>query len=362
MADQGAHPAVIGAGRAAALNVAENGHAGIFAQPFFQNPTDVVAADAIAGPIGGAFGHHHDTVAATRRPAMAQQFAHAVFPALRRGIFGNQHVVGAAGDGAGQRQIAAMPAHDLDHETALVAGGRAGQRIDGFDDAVQGGIGADGHVGADHVVVDGAHQPGDHQRRVSLGGGFIDFPGLNQLRQQFRPLLTKQIGAGQAAVAADDHQPIDATLEQIASGASATLPLTECRAAGGADDGTAPMQDAADIVPRQRADAIATVHHALIAFENGVDGGALMQRGADHRAYRGVHALGIAAAGQDADAGWEIAGHGVDFPSAGERGWEESLTPLHNRRITAATPGTCRRPPPIRSRRPRWDPWPPSAG
>jgi len=48
VADQSAHPAVVGAGRSAALDVTENGHPRIFAEPFLQHLTHVVGADGIA--------------------------------------------------------------------------------------------------------------------------------------------------------------------------------------------------------------------------------------------------------------------------------------------------------------------------
>ena len=38
-----------------------------------------------------------------------------------------------------------------------------------LDDAVQRRVGADGHVGAEHVVVDGADQPDDGQVGMSVG-------------------------------------------------------------------------------------------------------------------------------------------------------------------------------------------------
>ena len=62
-----------------------------------------------------------------------------------------------------------MPAHHLDDEGALVAGRGAAQRIHRLDDPVQRGVGADRHVGAGHVVVDGSDQTDQTQERV-LGG------------------------------------------------------------------------------------------------------------------------------------------------------------------------------------------------
>ena len=52
-----------------------------------------------------------------------------------------------------------------------MAGGGAADGIDGLGDAVQGGIGADGHIGAEHIVVNRADQPDDLQVGM-LGGNF----------------------------------------------------------------------------------------------------------------------------------------------------------------------------------------------
>ena len=61
------------------------------------------------------------------------------------------------------------------------------------------------------------------------------------------------------------------------------------------------VQDAAQVGPAQAPDAVAAVDHPLIALVDGVDGDALGQRRTGHRAQGGVHALRVAAAGEDAD-------------------------------------------------------------
>jgi hypothetical protein len=67
--------------------------------------------------------------------------------------------------------------------------------------------------------------------------------------------------------------------------------------AGRADDGPAQIQNAADRVPVHLTDAIATFHHALIAFVNGKNLGVPLNGRAHDGAYRGIHAGRIAAAG-----------------------------------------------------------------
>ena len=44
-----------------------------------------------------------------------------------------------------------MSAHDLHDERPLVGGGRRYDAVDGLDDPVQGGVRADGHIGAAEV-------------------------------------------------------------------------------------------------------------------------------------------------------------------------------------------------------------------
>ncbi len=101
-------------------------------------------------------------------------------------------------------------------------------------------------------------------------------PRWTSSASRLRPFLAEQIGAGQAAVAADHHQPVDTVLDQIAGGGQPAFPLAKRRAAGGTDDGATPVQDTADIIPGEYADAVATVHHPLIAFEDGMDRSALI--------------------------------------------------------------------------------------
>ena len=84
-----------------------------------------------------------------------------------------------------------MTAHDLDDEGALVAGGGAVDGVDGFGDAVQRSVGADGHVGAEHVVVDRADQPDDGQAWVRGGHAGVDIARVDQLFHQPGPLLAE---------------------------------------------------------------------------------------------------------------------------------------------------------------------------
>jgi hypothetical protein len=78
--------------------------------------------------------------------------------------------------------------------------------------------------------------------------------------------MAQQIRPGQAAVAADHDQPVDAMADEVLYGAAPALALAERRRAGGADHGAAAVQDVADVVPGHRADAVAPVDQALVAW------------------------------------------------------------------------------------------------
>ena len=308
-AQPGRSPAVVGARRAAALHVAEDRHPGVLAEPLLQHVAHPGRGDRLARALLGALGDHHHGVAAAVGAGLPQRRAHGVLPALLGRVLRDQDVVAAAGDRRHQGQVAAVAAHHLDHEAALVAGRGAGQRVDRLDDAVQRGIGADGGVGADQVVVDRADQAGEHQGGVGFGDLPADLPGLDQFGEQAGPVGAELVQARERAVPADHHQPVDALLQQVAGGAPPSLPLPEVLAAEGADDGAALVQDAAHVRPGELADAVAAVDHALEALVDRGHASAPAQRGADHRADGGVHALRVTAACENAQMGLDGRAH-----------------------------------------------------
>src|SRR5215468_876742 len=116
--------------------------------------------------------------------------------------------------------------------------------------------------------------------------------------------MAKEIGAAEAAVAADHHQAVDVALDQVLGGAQPPGALAELGAARGADDRAAAMLDAADTIPSERADLRPALDHALVAFTDRVDGNATRKRGTNDSPHSRVHPLRVAAAGQDADGGW----------------------------------------------------------
>ena len=155
VAEQRGQVAVERAGRSAALHVAEDRHLGLAAQLLLQRPLHVVHGDRVAVPVVGALGDDHQVAPATVLPAGPQHRTHQLGPVVGdRRALRDEHPVRPGGQRRHEREVAAVPAHHLDHERALVAGGGAVQGVQRLDDAVQRGVGADRHVGAEHVVVD----------------------------------------------------------------------------------------------------------------------------------------------------------------------------------------------------------------
>lgn len=61
-----------------------------------------------------------------------------------------------------------VASHDLKNEAALMGVGSSSDGVHGLDDAVEGGVSANGHVGATEVIVDGAHHANNVQVGVKL--------------------------------------------------------------------------------------------------------------------------------------------------------------------------------------------------
>src|SRR4029450_1345477 len=129
-------------------------------------------------------------------------------------------------------QVAAVAAHDLDDEGALMARRGAVEGVERLDDAVQRRVGPEGHIGPEHVVVDRARYADEPEEPVLVGGAGLDVAGLDEFRQELGPLLAEAVRAGQAAVAADDDQPVDTAVDQVAGCTPAALPRPEGLRAG----------------------------------------------------------------------------------------------------------------------------------
>ena len=132
-------------------------------------------------------------------------------------------------------------------------------------------------------------------------GGLLrgDVALFQQAGDVLLPLLAQNVGPRQAAVAADDHQAVDAVDQQIAHRLQAAFLGAELQAARRADHGAAPVQDAAHAVPIHGADAVAAVDHALVAFVDGIDFAAAIECGAHDGAHGRIHPGRVATTGQN---------------------------------------------------------------
>ena len=151
------------------------------------------------------------------------------------------------------------------------------QLVDALHRRVGGGVEADGIVGADDIVVDGAGNT--HHG---------DAP------------LAQILGAPEGAVAADGHDAVQS--QQLAGIIGLLLPClgAELLAAGGIQDGAAPVDDAADAGAVHLHEV--AVDEALPAAADAHHLDAPAQGAAHHGADGGVHTRRVAAGGQDTDA------------------------------------------------------------
>ena len=224
-----------------------------------------------------------------------------VLPARARRILRREHVVGAARNSRHEGQVAAVAAHDLDDEGALVRGRRAGQLVDGIQDAVQRGVRADRHIRAHHVVIDRADEADDDEGGVSGRGLGRDHALGGQLGDVLGPLAAELVRTRQGTVTTDHHKVIDAVLKQVRGRAVAPFVRAEVRAASRADHRATLGEDRRDVRPLHLLDGIAARAGSLPAFVDRVGLRATRQRRAHDGSNSRVHSLGVAARGQDTD-------------------------------------------------------------
>ena len=267
-AHAGGHDPVMGRGTAAPLNVAQNGDPGI--QP--QLPAYLLAYGDAAG---GALGHHDHEVGLAPQAGPTDLLHHLLFKVI--GHLGYQHGGGAHGHSHIQGQIPRVAAHNLHHRAALVGLHGVPKAVNALHGRVGSGIEADGIVGADNVLVNGA---GDTHHRDAA--------------------LAQLLGAAKGAVAADGHHAVQPQKLAGIHGPLLARLGAELLAAGGIEHSAAAVDDAADAggihghnVSVNKPAPAPTDTHALDAPSQGR---------ADHGPDAGIHARSIAAAGEDADA------------------------------------------------------------
>ena len=301
VAQQRGHPAVVGRGGAAALNVAEDRHAGILARALLDRVCNQLGRQLVAVAVVGALSHEDDGLAATGLAAETQVLRQIILPARARGVLGREDVVRTACDSRHEGQVTAVAAHDLDDEGALVRGGSAGQLVDGVQDAMQRGVRANRHVRAHQVVVDRADEADDDESRVLGGGLGRDHALGSQLGNVLRPLATELVRTRQGAVTTDHDEVIDAVLEQVRGRAVAPLVRAEVGAASRADHRATFGQDRGHVRPLHLLNGIATHAGTLPAFVNRIGLRATRQRRTHDGSNSRVHSLGVTARREDTD-------------------------------------------------------------
>src|SRR5690242_10095035 len=131
-----------------------------------------------------------------------------------------------------------------------------------------------------------------------------DLPAVNQFGEQAGPLLTKHIGPGKTAVAADHNECVDAVLKHVAGGRSAALPGSELLRSGGTYGGAALVQNSVCVNWFHSPDEVTASDEALVPLVDRIHLDAAMHRGANDRTHRCVHPRRITSAGQNTDTRW----------------------------------------------------------
>src|SRR6266481_2575194 len=158
-----AEDAVEGSGRAAALDVSENGDANFLVEHFTKGEGDGVGNVARAGRRNGlAAGVRGGELDAFGDDDEAEAFA-AEFPGAHgvadmfefEGNFGDKDNVRAAGDSSVQGDPACVAAHDFDEHDAVMGFGGSVEAVDCLRGDDEGGVETEGDFRGIEVVVDG---------------------------------------------------------------------------------------------------------------------------------------------------------------------------------------------------------------
>ncbi len=175
---------------------------------------------------------------------------------------------------------------------------RTDNGVNGLRDAGQGRIRTDGRIGAVHIVVDRAYQSGKKDSAVLFCQFGVDLTGFDQAGEVLRPFLAQQVGAGKTAVAADHDQGVDTQADEVEHRFPAAFRRAKLIGPRRPDLRTAFVQNAPDRRPPGLFDVVAPQDHSLVSFIYGIDVESLTDASPDHGPDGGIHALGVAAAGE----------------------------------------------------------------
>ena len=198
-------------------------------------------------------------------------------------LLGKKDVLRAGGDTAPESDIACMAAHDLDDGASLMGRGGILYLVDGVHGRIDGGVEADGVVGAGDIQVDGA--------------GNAD--GVDAVSGQ-------SLGSAVGAVAADDDDAVNAILSADLGALGLPFLRTEFRAPGRAQNGSAGLDDPGHVPGPHLIDLL--VQKAPVAPFDAHDLYFAMKSFSYDRTNGRIHAGRIAAAGQYAD-GFDLFAH-----------------------------------------------------
>ena len=289
--------AVIGAGAAAALDVAGHHMACLHAHHLAQLRRDALA-DAVIGQRGavgfallllhfglflahGALGHGDDAERLLALGAGFHGLGH-LFDIV--GYLGQQNHVRAARQARIQRQPARFVAHDFDHHAAAVAGGRGVDAVDDLGSNIHRRVETKGKIGAIDIIVDGLGQT-DH----------------------VEPFLAEQVGRLVRAVAAQSHQAVELEIlvglfhgGYLVHAALVNHPHVAERLTAGSQNGAAQSKDAGELLFAHL--LILALDEPAVAVADADDLRVKELVGcARHAADSRVEAGAVATAGQNAD-------------------------------------------------------------
>ena len=233
-----------------------------------------------------ALRHHHDAEALPGGIACTDGVADLLDI---EGDLGDQDDIGGARDPAVQRDPARVPSHQFHHHDALVALGGGVQLVDRLGGGADGGIEAEGLLGALHVVVDrlghadhGQSLPGQVPRDLHAAVAANGDERVESARAERRDQLVGAVGLPARPIGVGDD-----VAEWIAL-------------VGGAEDGAAEMHDAADVLGSEAHHAVEREQPFVTALDPVYLPAPVM--GGEHDGPDdGIESGGVAAAGIDGD-------------------------------------------------------------
>ncbi len=304
---------VNGGGRAAALNVAQDGDAGFEAGQFLKlfGKTQGIAGmmhfklgkcglglflfllgigllffvegaleDGGVTPGHGAFGNGDNAEALAVAHALADGVGHGINVV---GNFWNENHISAAGNPRTKRKPTGAVAHDFNDHNAVMAMGGAMEAVHGLGGDAQRRVVAEGHVGHGHVIIDGLGKGDDVETR------FLEFQG--GLLRAAAAEANENVQVVLFVILDDDVGGVD----ELPANGHAFGPV-----AAGAEDGAADGQDAGEGVGIKGHRAV--FHDAAEAITKANDLHAEEAVGCLAKAADGsVEAGAVAAGGENAD-------------------------------------------------------------